>query len=562
VTQSSIRIRLRLPSFILLILLIFAPAAGRADAVWQYSVPAPTIKDRIALLWIPQRCKRVRGVIVACQNMLEQPLFERPAFREAAAENDLAILLITSGHDRAPDDSQNPNHPKRSSLDIFLNPNYPNGAEDPAGAGADLQAVLNALADKSGYSELRYAPLMPVGHSSAGSFVWHLYEWDSSRIFAMMPFKTGSKSDGPAGIPVMMIESEWFDYGGASNNVWSKGSLNGRGANGQCLFGYYVDFGAGHCNVSDDSMKVVAMFLKKAVAARIPADAPLDGPVPLKPVSPESGWLLDGATIGQPGTEPVAYADWKGDPTKAYWYLDKELAQYVQDHMAAQLAKKPQQINFYADGGAPSTDGGTYVFSPTYLPDGETFKVQATYIDTLTKSDLYPPGAKLDNSGMPILYRVSSGALAQVGPDTFRIRPHAGPIVPQGNPWEPTIVAYTLGNEQFRPTERPAHVNVNIVNTSGQPQTIDFPTIPDQRAGSAKPISLNATATSGLPVQYYVISGPVTLTGDGQALVQTPIPPRSKYPVEVLVGAYQWGRSVAPQVQSAGPVTQQFLITK
>src|SRR5207248_2621019 len=131
------------------------------------------------------------------QNMLEQPLFERPAFRAACAENGIGLLLIQSGHDRAPDDDKNPSHPPRSSLDIFLNPNYPKGGEDPAGAGADLQKVLDDLAEVSGYQELRHVPLMPVGHSSAGSFVWHLYKWDPSRIFAMMPLKTGPKDDGP-----------------------------------------------------------------------------------------------------------------------------------------------------------------------------------------------------------------------------------------------------------------------------------------------------------------------------------------------------------------------------
>ncbi len=545
------------------IILMIAPTLTcRADAVWQWSVPVPSITDRRAFLWIPQDCKRVRGAVVACQNMLEQPLFERPAFRKACAENGLAIVLVQSGHDKGPNDDKDPNHPKRSSLDIFLNPNYPTGGEDPQGAGQDLQSALTALANVSGYSELQYAPLCPVGHSSAGSFVWHLYRWDPSRIFAMLPFKTGVKADGPASnIPVMMIESEWFDYGSASNNVWSRGSVQGR-SGGKCLFGYYVDLGAGHCNVSDDSIAMVSLFLRKSVAARIPENAPLNAPVQLKPIAAESGWLIDSTKIGQPGTKPVAYADYTGDRSQAYWYIDQETADYVQDHMQAQLAKKPQQINFYADGAQPSINGGTYSFSPKFIDDEGTFKVQATYIDSLTRSDLYPPGTKLENSGMPILYRVTSGAVVQVGPDTFRIRPHAGPLVPQGNPWEPTIIAYTLGNDQFRPTARPAHINVSIINTAGQPQTVDFPKLADVRVGKQTSVRLTATASSGLPVQFFMVHGPAVIAPDGKSLTFTNIPPRTKFPVSVMVSAFQWGRSADPKIQSAGPVTQEFFITK
>jgi hypothetical protein len=44
-------------------------------------------------------------------------------------------------------------------------------------------------------------------------------------------------------------------------------------------------------------------------------------------------------------------------------------------------------------------------------------------------------------------------------------------------------------------------------------QTISFPVLPDQSLG-AGPVTLNATATSGLPVTYAVVSGPATITGN------------------------------------------------
>jgi hypothetical protein len=554
----------------LMVAFLLAALFNLPAAEWQWSVPAPTIPDRRAFLWVPPDCKQVRGLVVACHNMIEKSLFERSAFRAACAENDLGIVMIFSGHDKAPDDDKNPDHPKRSALDIFLNPNFPKGEEDPKGAGEDLQKVLDALAGESGYEEIRHAPLMPVGHSSAGSFVWHLYKWDASRIFAMMPFKTGSKEDGPPGIPVFDVNSEWFEYGNSPMHNVSLTSPEGgarvakfRANHKDALYGYYVDIGAGHCDASDDAIGIMRLFLKKVVAARIPEHAPKDASVPLKLVTVESGWLLDAATFGKPEGKPVAYADWKGDAKQSFWYLDKELAAAVQNHLVQQLAKKPQQIGFIQDG-QPSPDARMYNFSPKFLDDAGTFQLQADFVDHIdhanfdnSRPDYYPPGTKLGHSDTPILFRVNSGAVMQVGSNTFRICPHAGPIVPQGNPWEPTIVAYNLGDKDFRPADHPAHANVSIINKAGESQTLEFIKISHQKIGT-KSVKLAAKSSSGLPVQFFMVSGPATIAGD--TLKFDKIPARAKFPIRVLVSAFQWGRSIEPKVQSVGPVTQEFFI--
>lgn len=554
----------------LFLCLAFCSSLAAHAAVWPWSVPAPTIPNRRAFLWVPPDCKQVRGLVVACHNMIEKSLFERPAFREACAENDLGIVMIFSGHDRAMDDDKNLTHPNRSALDIFLNPNYPNGGEDPKGAGEDLQKVLDALADESGYGEIRYAPLLPVGHSSAGSFVWHLYKWDPSRIFAMMPFKTGTKDDGPQGIPVFDVNSEWFEYGNWDMHNVSFIAPDGgarmpgfRANNNNSLYGYYVDIGDGHCDASDDAIKIMRVFLKAVVDARIPKGTLKDVPVQLKPVSVESGWLLDASNFGKPEGKAVAYADYHGDSKQAFWYVNEKLAKAVQKNMVEQLAKKPQQIGF-VENGAASTDARMFSFSPKFLDDAGTFQLKADFVDHIDhakfndrQTNYY--SEKLGHSDLPILFRVNSGAVVQTGSNTFRICPHAGPIPPQGNPWEPTIVAYNLGDKHYRPAEHPAHVNVNIINTAGETQTLDFAKISNQKIG-AKPVQLKAKSSSGLPVQFFMVSGPATIEGD--TLTFEKIPARAKFPIRVWVSAFQWGRSVEPKVQSAGPVMQEFFITQ
>ncbi len=59
-------------------------------------------------------------------------------------------------------------------------------------------------------------------------------------------------------------------------------------------------------------------------------------------------------------------------------------------------------------------------------------------------------------------------------------------------------------------------------------------------------------------MRFYVIAGPAII--DGDKLVLTKIPPRTKYPVEVTVAAWQWGRSIEPKVKTAEIVKQTFRI--
>ena len=67
---------------------------------------------------------------------------------------------------------------------------------------------------------------------------------------------------------------------------------------------------------------------------------------------------------------------------------------------------------------------------------------------------------------------------------------------------------------------------------------------------------LTASSDAGLPVQFFVQAGPA-LIRDGQ-VVFTAIPPRSRFPVEVTVAAWQWGRGTEPKVKTAELVTQTF----
>jgi hypothetical protein len=131
-------------TFLLLCQSIFA-------AEWQWSVP---VKSSIssetgglptAFLWIPPDCKLLRGVVIGQHNMLEEGILEHSAFRENLSALGLAEIWITP------------------SVDIVFN----------FSSSAVFFATMKNLAEISGYSELAFAPVIPIGHSAAASYPWN-----------------------------------------------------------------------------------------------------------------------------------------------------------------------------------------------------------------------------------------------------------------------------------------------------------------------------------------------------------------------------------------------------
>lgn len=525
---------------------LFLPAVAALAAEYQWSMPMPQSPtgERRAYLWIPPDCRHVRGLIIGLQNMLEKPMFEDPTIRQAAADEGLGIVWIAPGSEG-----------KGTPLGLEFSPRDE--------AVNVLQQTLAALARESGYGEVEFAPLLAVGHSAATPFVWGMGEWNPARVFAIIPIKGWYPTHPPRGVPVFRIAQEWAEWGDKWGEDWASrerpAALKLRADGDAALIGEFLDAGAGHFDWTPDSAKIVAMFIRKAAEYRLPEAAPLDRPVTLKPINFKSGWLIDAMQLGTPEGKVVAVGDWHGDPKNALWYFDRELAEAVNDYAQERLAKKPQMIDFVLDGQpAPLVKNGFADFRPKLQNDGVTFKVAATYLEQSPTTNLFA-GEKLGHATGPILFRVSSGGLRQTGPDTFQVALDRGGVARQGPPWEPWVMAYQPGDAEFRAADRPAHTWIDMRLTEGKPQTISFPEIPDQHL-DARAIKLKAASNSGLPMQYFVVSGPVKLDGDNLKI--TAIPPRARFPIRVTVAAFQWGRGIDPQIQSAGPVERSFYILK
>jgi hypothetical protein len=149
------------------------------------------------------------------------------------------------------------------------------------------------------------------------------------------------------------------------------------------------------------------------------------------------------------------------------------------------------------------------------------------------------------------------GGGEQVSEDSFRIRfDHFGTSRFCSNI---QVMAYKDGDETYKYAEQPAQIKFPEKNTQGSPQTIDFPEIA-AISGNTKKIKLNATSSAGLPVYYYVKDGPASMKGN--TLILDSLPAKANYPIKITVVAWQWGRGIAPLVQTATPVERIIVVNR
>lgn len=516
-------------------------------AVYQFSVMAG---NRRAYLWIPPNCTHVRGVIMALANLLERNWLEDPLVREAAAAEGLGIVFLDGASGQG-----------GAGLSADLRP----------GEGEALKQMFKDLAAESGYPELEFAPLIPMGHSANGQFSWNVARWDPERTIAAIPVKTVPLPAGLnlGGVPLCYVvgeTTEWPQYRvpdprtqpGDRDFYWpvvldSAIALRAAGENN--LVGVVTDPGGGHFDWGENQARFVALFIRKACQYRLPKGAPAAGPVKLNRLEPESGWLTDTGGMACDQFAPAPYKEYKGDPKKAYWFFDEETARAAAAFEGDRFIREKQMPTFIQNGQSlPVAREG---FAPLrFMPeaDGVTFKVQGAFLSEMPM-ELTGGGQPLGHAVGPITFRVVTGAAIQIAPDTFRVQFDRQGA--RGNTiW---LQEEHPGDGQYRRAVQPGRLVIPARNTRGAAQSITFPAIPDQQAGTAT-VKLAATSDAKVPVYYYVREGPAEIEGD--TLKLTPIPPRSKYPVKVTVVAWQYGRSVEPLLQSAQPVERTFLITK
>lgn len=134
--------------------------------VWQWSVKlnntiSPETNDHPqAFLWIPENCKQIKGVVFGQHNMIEEGMLENSYFRKVMTELGFAEVWVTPVVSWTYDTSKNE--------DKFIN------------------EMFQSLAAVSGYQELAYAPIVPIGHSAMASFPWNFAAFNPERTLALV----------------------------------------------------------------------------------------------------------------------------------------------------------------------------------------------------------------------------------------------------------------------------------------------------------------------------------------------------------------------------------------
>ncbi|WP_184208965.1 immunoglobulin domain-containing protein [Prosthecobacter dejongeii] len=144
------------------------------------------------------------------------------------------------------------------------------------------------------------------------------------------------------------------------------------------------------------------------------------------------------------------------------------------------------------------------------------------------------------SSGLPVSFEWVSGPATLSG----------ATVTLEGTEGVVTVRATQAGNANYEPAPAVVHSFLSLdTPPSPEPQTISFAPLAD-RLATAGPFMLSATASSGLPVGFDLVSGPATLVGN----MVTPTGPSGT----VTIRAIQPGNG---SWQEAAAVTRSFFVT-
>lgn len=492
-----------------------------------------------AYLWIPENCNLVKGLLILCSNVPEHRLVGDPELRKVCAERQLAIVWCTPS---------------------FMNwaaakPGQKKMSGEYETTARFLENLLAGLAKRSGYEEVATVPWLPIGESGHLLMVDALVEARPERCIAGIWLKNNHLPPHNRETPALVIygtAQEWGQDKADLRVLWRNVDagyaqvLRERERRPKWPLSYVIDGWSGHFDCSEQLTSLVCRYIDGAARARLPEGSQQ----PLRTVALEQGFVADLPVPGHEG-RPVAPAK-EGDALP--WYFDRE---------SAVTAQAIANINWHADSQLPgllNDTGEPLAFDfngilnpkrPSFEPDGITFQLHPAMLDVIPTGFIGAGERLAKTSGEPEIEWLCGNAIS-LGNNRFRIAltRAGGPIY---------LALRKGGTNQVRGVVQPVHLELTAFrNSDGQPQKISFDTIPDVKA-SDRSIPVHAVSSSGLPVQFYVETGPAIVKDS--KLLFTPIPPRARYPIEVTVVAWQWGTE-NPKVQTADQIKQKFQILR
>jgi hypothetical protein len=517
-------------------------ASGESDAWPDGSKARGTLH-----LWVPEACRKVRGLLVLATNVPEHRLVGDPVIRRACEENDLALVWSVPTFWRF---GKVATQPGGEVVDVKKIP----GGD--ALQVAFLQSMLDALAGKSGYSEIATAPWLPVGESGHLLMVCGMVNQTPERCIAGICVKNPHLPENKT-VPMLWTlgtAQEWGQTAKDPRENWKAATFNYQGWVGDRMkadwpLSILVEPGSGHFYCTEAMTKYLALYVNSACRARLSDD----GSPTLKPVSLDRGVLADLPLPGRKNALVTPYAEAAPTDRARPWFFDEA---------TARAAQKFAAVDWDAATAMPSVTGvencivNPFSFNSvteiTVVTDSE-FSVRSGFHDSIPVPFAGAGASLIKPPVVPIVEWIC-GPFAPLGDGRFRIA--------LDRTWKTGAACYLAvshpASDGVRFGVQPAAVKL-MPNGEGAAQTITFDPIPEVKAGTES-IKLTATSDAGLPVNFFVVSGPAIVRGD--RLEFTTNPPRSRFPIEVTVAAWQWGRHRDPKIRTADIVRQTFQLVR
>lgn len=550
-----------------LVCLVVPVAAAAADApahrspanqVFQWAFtgtcgawPDGSQSTATGYLWIPEDCGRLRGLLILGTNVPEHMLVAHPAIRSACEEKNLGIVWFvptfwnfrkfpeqTEAAERAGPEAKAAL--KRKLLDIH--------------AGF-LQTMLEGLAVVSGYDEVSAVPWIPMGESGHLLMVTGLVDARPDHCIAAICIKN---AQGPEDRTVPMLwtfgtAQEWgqsqSDIRTAWRNVtglyegWSRGR-----AESHWPLSIAMEPGTGHFYCTDAMAELFGHYIRAAATARLSPD----GGDTLASVNLDAGVVAELPVPGHEAAAITAYAQATAEERQRPWFFDETTARLSQRLSAEDWSAATRLPGFEAvEGCSVKPFSLNSVTDVDVESDGE-FAVRGIVLDRMPDG-FVGAGESLSTDRGPPTIEWICGPIVPLGDGRFQLAPDR--TYPSTTSY---IAAVLEGHKGLRRSLQPARVKPRE-NRAGLAQVIAFEGLPDVPEGTHH-LPLVATSNAGLPVRFYVESGPAVV--EGNRLVFTRIPPRAAFPVRVTVAAWQWGRRSEPQVQTAPIVRRSLAIVK
>lgn len=489
-------------------------------------------KKSTAYLWIPEHCERLRGLVILGNNVPEHMLAGHRAIREACRENNLGLIW---------------------AVPTFWNFGKRQKELEPASV-ALLQELLDGLSAKSGYAEVATVPWLPVGESGHLLMVCGLINQKPDRVIAGICVKNPHHPTNFT-VPVLWTLGTAQEWGQKSRDIrteWNSHmedflSWTNSRAEKEWPLSILIEPATGHFACTEEMAGYFSKYISAAVRSR------LNDAGKLQPVKLEEGFLANLPLPGLTDLAVIPYSEATPEQRNRAWFFTAELARDAQHIASTNWQAETQLVGFAAEENCVVKPFAFNSVTEISVTTDTEFSVKGDALDAVPGGFL-GAGEKLARTAGATEIEWICGPFAPTTNGRFRIA--------LDRTWKTGAASYLIarkeGDERVQRSVQPAMVKLQE-NTEGQAQAISFDPIPDIAAGSHPP-ALAARSDAGLPVEFTVISGPAVI--EERKLLLTPIPPRAKFPVEVTVAAWQWGRASEPKVRTAPMVRQTFRIFK